>query len=160
MASHLADRAGLASVFPYLEEVFRAGSAAQQRINWQAAGTAHRCELGDGCYAMEQVYDTKDRAQSVFESHRRYADIQVVVQGEEVIEVADIATLNLRDAYDEARDVILYTGGRMSSSLRLSPGEAAVLLPADGHMPGLRVDAQPGLVRKTVIKVPVAAFTH
>jgi beta-galactosidase beta subunit len=34
-------------------------------------------------------------------------------------------------------------------------GEAAIFFPVDGHMPGLRPGGVAGLVRKTVIKVPV-----
>ena len=39
---------------------------------------------------------------------------------------------------------------------RLEAGDVAVFFPTDVHMPGLRSGAAPVLVRKTVVKVPVA----
>lgn len=149
-----------APAFAYLDEVMTAGSAAHRRIMALAAGTSGRIELGDGMYAIEQAYDTRPRAESVFESHRRHHDIQVVVAGEETMAVTDIGRLTVTQPFDAERDVILYADCAEASVLRFSAGEAAVYFPADGHMPCLRVGAAAGLVHKTVIKVPVAGWAR
>lgn len=148
--------AGFAPAFAYLDEVLKAGSAAHKRLGALAAGGSARIDLTDGMFAIEQVYETKARPDGFFESHRRYIDIQVVVTGTEIMEVADIGLLPVRQSYDEERDVIIYGDFPGASVLRFAAGEAAVFLPVDGHMPSLRAAANPVLVRKTVVKVPVA----
>ena len=149
-----------APAFAYLEEVMTTDSAAHRRIMALATGTTGRIELADGIYAMEQAYATRTRAESVFESHRRYHDIQVVVAGEETMAVIDIGRLTVTQPFDAERDVILYADCAEASVLRFRAGEAAVYFPADGHMPCLRVGAEAGLVHKTVIKVPVAGWAR
>lgn len=146
-----------APAFAYLDEVMRADSAAGKTFRALASGKTQRVELAGGCFAIEQAYDSKLRAESFFESHRKYIDIQVVIAGEEVMELADIARLPVRQPYDAERDVIIYADYAEASLLRLKAGEAAVFFPVDGHMPGLRAGANATAVRKTVVKVPVPA---
>jgi biofilm protein TabA len=146
----------LAATFRYLDEVFRAGSPASLRMRGAAIGTTQRIELPGGAFALEQVYAAKPRSDGFFESHRKFIDVQVVVEGEEAMELADISYLKARTGYDADKDVILYADSPGASVLRLGVGDAAVFFPADGHMPGLRPGDGPMLVRKTVIKVPCA----
>ncbi len=143
--------------FTYLDEVLRAGSEANRRLHALAAGESKRIELVGGMYAMEQVYETKARSAGLFESHRRFIDVQVVVVGEEIMEVAEIGLLPAKTAYDAEKDFLLYGDYAQASVLRFRAGEAAVYFPNDGHMPCLRAGADAVLVRKTVIKVPVPA---
>jgi len=147
-------RAGFAQAFAYLDEIYREGSEARTRMLAQTSGTIYRVELAGGVFAMEQGYDTRVRP-GAFESHRKYIDIQCLVVGAELMEVADIAKLPVTEAYDAERDVIIYGDFLDTSVLRISAGEAAVYFPEDGHMPNLRVGADAAFVRKTVVKVPV-----
>jgi len=144
---------GFDRAFTYLEEVMQEGSETRNRLMTMTAG-ANRVELNDGVYAMEQAYESKARYDA-FESHRKFIDIQVIVAGEELIEVADIAKLPLTQPFDADRDVIIYGNYSATSVLRLATGDAAVFRPQDGHMPNLRVGHEPTLVRKVVVKVPV-----
>ena len=145
------------ATFGYLDELFRAGSPAAVRLRSAAAGVTQRIELAGGAFALEQVYQAKARADGFFESHRKYIDVQVVFEGEEAMELAEISRLTVKQAYDAERDVIIYADYTGASQLRLVAGEAAVFFPLDGHMPALRPGASANLVRKTVIKVPVPA---
>ena len=144
-----------ASTFGYLDEMFHAGSPAATRLAAAAAGTTVKIELPGGAFALEQVYPTKARTEGFFESHRKYIDVQVVVTGEEVLEQVEISRLSVSMAYDAERDLIKYADYATASLLRLNAGEAAIFFPADGHMPGLRPGGVAGLVRKTVVKVPL-----
>ena len=146
-----------APAFSYLDELFRPGSAADLRLRGTAAGETQRIELSGGAFALEQVYPAKVRADGVFESHRRYIDVQVVFEGEEVMELADVSRLMIRQDYKAERDLVVYADCTEASLLRVKAGEVAVFFPADGHMPGLRAGSEPTLVRKTVVKVPVPA---
>jgi len=121
-----------------------------------APGQRQRTELGGGVFVSEECYASKARADGFFESHRKYIDVQIIFEGEELMEVADIAAMKTRAAYDEKRDLITYEDNTDASALRVFPGQAAVFFPVDVHMPTLRVREAGGIVRKCVIKIPVA----
>lgn len=144
-----------AAAFAYLDEVFRPGSPAAQRLARVGEGETHRVELEEGAFALEQAYRSKPRAEGFFESHRRFIDVQVVFEGTEQMEVLDVSRMDGPAPYDAERDLIKYTDTGMASVLRLHAGDVAVFFPADVHMPGLAGEAGPRLVRKTVVKVPV-----
>lgn len=146
--------AGFDTAFAYLRDLMQSGTAANSRLNGLAVGAVEKIELADGVFAMEQVYLSKERY-ARYESHRRYIDIQVVVVGEELMEVADINRLTIEEPYDAERDVIIYGDYAASSVLHFQPGDAAVYRPEDGHMPNLRVGTEGALVRKVVVKIPV-----
>lgn len=144
-----------AAAFAHLDEVFRAGSLAAQRLATLAAGETKRIELAQGAFALEQAYWTKARVDGFFESHRRYIDVQVVVAGGEAMEIIDLAHLGDDAAYDSERDFIKHPDVANASRLVFRDGDAAVFFPADVHMPSLRLSEEPQLVRKVVVKVPV-----
>jgi len=146
-----------APAFAYLDEIAQPGSTARRRLEALAVGETSRVELADGLFAMEQAYRSKPRAEGFFESHRKYIDIQVVLVGEELMEVAEIGHLPVKTPYDADRDVIIYADHAGASVLRFQAGEAGVYFPVDGHMPGLMGAGGAQVVRKTVVKVPVPA---
>lgn len=144
-----------AAAFAYVAEALRAGSPVQQRILAIAPGQkTDRVELAGGAFAMEQVYHAKARPDGFFESHRKYIDVQVIIAGEEAIEVEDIARLTATMDYSEERDLIKYADTPNASRLVMRAGDVALFYPADGHMPSLQLKG-PQLVHKTVVKVPV-----
>ena len=147
---------GFFAAFAYVEEALRAGSPAHDRLRGLGRGQSHKIDLGSGVFAIEQVYETKPRPEVFFESHRKYIDVQVVIEGEERMEVIDASRIAAKEAYDSERDLLIYVDVGDASHLRMSAGLAAIFFPVDVHMPSLRVNAAPVLVRKTVVKVPVA----
>lgn len=144
-----------AAAFAYLDEVFRNGSPEQARLRGIAEGESNRVELSGGAFAIEQVYQTKVRADGFFESHRKYIDVQVIVEGEELMEVASLADMTARQPYNPDRDLLVYADSSAASVLRLSAGGVALFFPEDVHMPSLQAGAKSVLVRKVVVKVPV-----
>ncbi len=153
--NQLAGDARFAAALAYVGDALRAGSEAHARIGRIAAGVTERVELSGGSFALEQVYEPRLRSDGFFESHRKYADVQVIVAGEELMEVEDISRLVVNQAYLPERDLIKYADTSVASVLKVRTGDIAVFFPEDGHMPSLRW-REPGLVRKTVVKVPVA----
>jgi biofilm protein TabA len=147
---------GFVTAFDYVTEVLTSGSSARRRLDAMAAGDSGKIDLGSGVFAIEQVYYSKPRSEGFFESHKIYIDVQVVVEGVEAMEVADVSHLQITDPYVPEKDVIKYADTPMASVLRVGEGAAAVFFPTDGHMPTLQLDGQSKLVRKTVVKVPVA----
>jgi len=145
------------ATFAYLDECFRPGTTAYQRVRAIEVGKQERTELGGGAFGLEQVYTSKLRPDAFFESHKQFIDVQVIIEGEEFIEVADIAKLKLKEDKTPAKDVIIYqmADAGSATALRLGAGEAAVLFPVDGHMPTVAIK-DPSVVRKIVVKVPVS----
>lgn len=146
---------GFGTAFSYLDALLGQGSPAAVSILAMAAGDSRKVELGEGVFAIEQVYATKPRPDGFFESHRKYVDIQVILEGGELMEVVDVSRACVRQPYDAERDLIVYQDSAAGSQLRVEAGQATVFHPADVHMPGLRLGSAPVLVRKSVVKVPV-----
>lgn len=156
LRGQVAQLPGFDIAFAYADELLRAGSPVQARVRAVEAGKRQRTELGGGVFVSEECYASKARADGFFESHRKYIDVQIMFEGAELMEIADIGTMKARAEYDPARDLITYEDNTDASALRVFPGQAAVFFPSDVHMPTLRVREAGGIVRKCVIKIPVA----
>lgn len=107
---------------------------------------------GDACYAMVQRYETAPAAGKRPETHRRYADIQAVIEGEEIIEWLPAAGLVTDTPYVEENDIAFYRDAPGATPLPMRPGLFAVFYPEDAHKPGC-ASAAPAAVRKIVVKV-------
>ena len=147
--------AGFATAFAYLDELFLAGSPANTRVKTIALDDTVKTELAGGVFVIEQAYPTRLRADAFFESHQKFIDVQAVFEGEELMEVADIARMTAKQPYNEKRDLITYEDSTESSLLRVYAKQVAVFFPSDVHMPTLRVRADAVNVRKCVVKIPV-----
>ncbi len=147
---------GFTVAFAYVDELLRAGSDVQQRVKAIASGDTERIELSDGAFVIEQAYETRLRADGFFESHKKYIDVQTIFEGEELMEVADVARMTVKQPYNEKRDLIIYEDSTDATLLRVFAGQAAVFFPTDVHMPTLRIRAAAVPIRKCVVKVPVA----
>lgn len=143
------------AVFAYLQKLQTKDSDEALRLHATDIGTCVKIELEEeGAFALEQVYMSKERHETFFESHRRYIDVQYIYEGEEIMEVAPIGSLPLNNPYTPEHDYASYTDTGVTSILRIREGELALFFPDDVHMPCLKVN-ESALVRKSVIKVPV-----
>ena len=106
---------------------------------------------GDALFALVQGYNTKPQSEGFWEAHRRYIDLQFVLQGTERIGYAPLHRMQL-ESYDEQRDLAVLQGE--GDFLTLTDGCFMLLWPEDVHMPGLQAD-QSGPVRKIVFKIAV-----
>ncbi len=97
-----------------------------------------------------QSYTTKPRGQGAWESHRKYIDVQYIVEGIERIGWAPISVLSVIKPYDAEIDASLYEGD--GDFIVARQGTFLVLWPEDAHMPGIAV-TDPRQVRKVVVKV-------
>lgn len=90
----------------------------------------------------------------VFEAHRNYLDLQLLLSGEERIDVTQ-ERLTEHAPYDAAGDAVLYAPpAAPCSGIVLRPGYFALLLPRDSHRPGNAVTTV-SQVTKVVIKIAV-----
>ena len=109
---------------------------------------------GDNIYAMVMTYDSKSAEELKFESHKKYIDIQLLLEGEEFLDVSLDKALGVDTPYSEQNDVALFNPPQSVASVLLVPGNYAVLYPDDIHRPGRKVEKKKQ-VRKMVIKVSV-----
>jgi biofilm protein TabA len=147
-----------AAVAHYIARLLAASSPEQQRILAMTPGQGGRIPLADEAYASEQCYLTRAEEGARFESHRRFIDIQVLLQGREWIEWAPIDRLAVEQEYDAEADVMFFATPGLRSRLLLEPGLAAVFWPSDAHRPCLAVDDAVA-VCKTVVKLPVTVVS-
>ena len=146
------------AAFDFIAACARPGCAMHALLSGIAAGGSERVELGGGAFALPQVYMTKaPRESGFFESHLAYVDVQAIITGEEIIEVADTARLAVAENCAPEKDLIKYAlpPPDKTTPLRLRAGDLAVLDPADAHMPCIAAGGKPTLVRKVVVKIPV-----
>jgi len=106
---------------------------------------------GQRIYARALTYTTRLPEKGVWEAHRLYIDLQVMVQGAERICYAPLSRLT-PGAYDEAKDFWRLSGE--GDSVTLPEGSFMLLWPHDGHMPCLAV-GEPEPIKKVVVKIAV-----
>ena len=109
---------------------------------------------GDRLYASVATYETGSKDERRFEGHRKYIDVQVLLDGEESIEVSLDKDLPTLEAYDEKRDVMFLKPPQHVASLVMKPGCFGVFYPNDIHRPGCHL-REKRRVRKIVMKVAV-----
>ena len=113
-----------------------------------------RIELGDNMFAIVQEYFPKDREGALLEVHEKYIDIQYIVSGNEVIDVAPLKNMTVTKPYNAESDAAFGDVAEFSE-LKASPERFFIFFPADAHRPGMKDGNDSVLVRKVVVKVPV-----
>ena len=113
---------------------------------------AGRYEIdGTAMYVLVQEYNTKLKEDGKWEAHRRYIDLQYVVQGAEGIGYANIHHLK-QGEYEADKDFLpLFGDGNMIS---VASGSFVLLFPEDAHMPGMAL-GESAPARKIVLKIAV-----
>ncbi len=153
--AQLASTPAFVIAFDYVARCLTPGSAEAARIAAVAEGATERVELGSGVFALEQAYAAKPVSEGKWEAHVRHIDVQVIIAGRELMGVREVSGLVLTEDYRAERDLMFFAPTEPASMLRVAAGGVAVFFPADAHMPSL-ADGEPAIVRKTVVKVPLA----
>jgi YhcH/YjgK/YiaL family protein len=134
------------------------GARFEKALRWLAATHVRSLPVGkveiDGADVVASVneIDPKTTDGAKWEAHRRYADIQYLIEGDERIGYTHVSRASSL-SYDERKDFdhLAVTDGMY---VRMVPGAFAVLLPQDAHQPGVGgVDGQTGRIRKIVVKI-------
>jgi biofilm protein TabA len=111
---------------------------------------------GDKVFALISSYDTKPMDDADLEVHRKYVDIQFLLEGEELIGYCPLSEdLDIAKDFDVDADAgMLVPPENGLTALHLTPGRFAIFFPNDAHMPCIAVgDPQP--VKKVVVKIAV-----
>lgn len=93
--------------------------------------------FGDDLFANANRYDTEPREDRKFESHRKYIDIQIVLDGKEELDWAPIEALEMTDnGFERGDDIAFYDGDELSTVI-LGGDQCAVLFENDAHRPNI-----------------------
>ncbi|MDW6094337.1 YhcH/YjgK/YiaL family protein [Vibrio rhizosphaerae] len=102
------------------------------------------CTIGDAYSAPRPTRHT--------EYHRQYADIQVVLSGEEIIHY-DLTDVSACQAEERRPDLFILAQPELRQHLHLREGDFVVFIPGEPHQALCAVN-EPACVRKAVFKVP------
>jgi YhcH/YjgK/YiaL family protein len=111
----------------------------------------------DDIYALVLSYATGEPAESRFETHRKYVDLQYTLAGAEMIEWAPRSTLANDGSYDAEKDLLFHQPGPVFGRVLKSAGYFSIYTPLDAHRPKVRVEGA-DQVSKLVVKIPVRLF--
>ncbi|MBE6755960.1 MAG: DUF386 domain-containing protein [Ruminococcaceae bacterium] len=137
-------------MMPELEEIksflgeYMKGEMSMERIDLD----------GDRLFASPATYVPKNHEGAEYESHVKYADVQVVLKGKEYIGVTPLDTCTVTKPFEDGGDIAFYTSETGTLCL-LEEGYFLVLYPQDAHMPCLKVDDSGEEVTKIVFKVRI-----
>ncbi|WEB81779.1 YhcH/YjgK/YiaL family protein [Vagococcus lutrae] len=107
---------------------------------------------GEDFFVNVIEYQTTDEANRIWEAHKDYLDIHVVVTGVEGIYHSFIDNMQVGD-YHKNEDYLEITGNK-ENVIQLSPNQLLVLYPEDTHKTGVKVDKET-FVKKGVFKVKI-----
>ncbi len=114
-------------------------------------------ELDDGAYVNISSYLTKSRDNCKFEAHRKYIDIQYIIDGSEIMELTSSEKLKVSEPYSADKDIEIYEDvGNMVTVEKhtLNKGDVIIVKTGTAHMGCIEV-VQSVKVRKAVFKIPV-----
>lgn len=104
---------------------------------------------GEQVFAIVETCDGRTRADTKLECHRRYIDIQLVLEGVDEMGWKPVAAcVDPATDYDAARDIRFYND-TPSNWIATPPGAFCLFFPEDAHAPLVGA----GMIRKVVVKI-------
>ena len=105
--------------------------------------------VGAALYVSSSEYLSAGREGKIFENHHAYIDVQMMIEGEEQIDVI-LPEEQPECDYSEENDVEFESFDKGYSTVTLRAGDFLLLLPGEWHRPGVGDGAK---CRKTVVKI-------
>lgn len=111
-------------------------------------------EIDDNVYANVDVYETKTFDNCKYEAHKKYIDIQMLLDGNERLDCTDLNKLELTEEYDDKRDIMFLENSKVmpDASFKLSPQRFVMIYPHEAHRPQMAIE-KPVKVKKVVVKI-------
>lgn len=108
--------------------------------------------LGDRVFAMVQTPDTKSRSVAKWEAHKKYMDIQFLIEGDESIGFQTLETLTIFQDYDTEKDIVFFDDNGLGFFVPLKGNDFVICFPQDAHMPLIQ-GSKSERIKKVVVKV-------
>lgn len=100
---------------------------------------------------------TQEWNQRYTEYHQCYADIQIVLEGEEIINYGVLDCIG--DIAEEKKpDLFILHSPKLTQAVHLKVGDFAIFMPGEPHQ-ALCMVSEPNQVRKAVFKIPLSLFS-
>ena len=98
-------------------------------------------------------YFTKSENEKFWESHKKYLDVQIMINGTEKVAINDIRDMEVK-SFDEEKDLTILEGDK-AFDIIMKTGDVLVFIQNDVHKPELNVSENDdsGNIRKIVTKV-------
>ena len=107
---------------------------------------------GDDLFVAVSRYDTEPDGDRVFENHKKYIDLQIVLDGKEEIQWADTKTLTMvSEEFSKGGDIAFYKGDAMGYTL-LGGEQCVILFEEDAHKPNVLHEKSENVL-KVVFKI-------
>ena len=107
---------------------------------------------GDSVYVNVMEYETTQPENRVWEAHKKYLDVHVVLSGEEQLDLNFVRNMAQKE-YVPADDFLPLDGDK-NTSVILRPGDFLICWPEDAHRTAIAVNGATA-VKKAVFKVLV-----
>lgn len=128
-----------------------------QAFQFLKTANLHEMPLGkqelEGKHLFVSVddYITKDKSETKYESHRKYIDLQYVIEGEELMGLTTLDKVKVSEPYNEEKDLAFYEfeGGEYITT---TPKNFVIFFPEDLHRPVMKVNEN-SRVKKIVVKI-------
>ncbi|MBI5632864.1 MAG: YhcH/YjgK/YiaL family protein [Nitrospirae bacterium] len=105
-----------------------------------------------GAFASINEYESKPESEGFLEYHRKFIDIQIIIEGREKIGIARKDCCRDR-GYLAKKDL-----GKLEGTpdfITLDTSNFAIFFPQDAHMPQISCSEQRERVKKVVLKIPL-----
>jgi len=110
-----------------------------------------RHPINENSYLLISEYEGTSPDQVQFECHRRYIDVQLLIQGCEKLVYADVTKLETKQPYESLTDCELLEGE--GETITLKAGHFVVFFPGEAHKPGLKDGNKVTHNRKIIFKI-------
>ena len=107
---------------------------------------------GMNLYVNIDEYTTKDKAESLPELHRKYADIQTVISGKEFIGYSKAENCKTEIEYNEEKDIEFLKGE--CEYFKAEKGRFFIFLPEEVHHPCI-MNGKKERIKKAVFKLKI-----
>ena len=110
--------------------------------------------IGREVYAIVSEYVPKEEAECNFEAHRRYIDLQYLINGEERMGVTTLDKVVPIGEYDEKKDIVFFKPDAPGLYEVATPEVFYIFFPKDAHRPSIK-EKDGVSVKKIVIKIKI-----
>lgn len=148
----IVDKLENAAMYVGLHKNFKTALEFVQCTNLNAFELGRHEIQGDEIIALISEYTTKSDTSGQLEGHKKYIDLQCLIQGEEKIGFATYKGQSPVKGCDLTDDYWLFK--EEYSMFKLEQGTFAILFPDDLHLPGIKID-ESKKVKKLVIKIKI-----
>ncbi len=142
-----------AGLYLNLHERFQVAFDFLRQKNIAALEVGEHQIQGRDVFASVAAYETLPVEDGRHEAHRKYIDLQFVVDGEECFGYSPVMGQDVVEEYCKERDVAFYSVAT-SSFVTLSTGMFAIFFPDDAHKPCCCLES-PSNVKKIVVKIAI-----